>query len=249
MFTQRNLAVRLIMAISVLLVLTSTALAEQPMQGGTNPAPNAAGGTVTVLDQPTHKDRNWPITRVDSWEITDPFTGERYVNKVVIRELPASADPDAQNESCPISGAAATCTYVGQVSATVEDAHLGNIVAKVVHYGKKYSEGSTYLYQPTSLEVWWTRSGNSYSVGNANVHWGCSLCGTQCGGSPKFNAYGPFTPGWLSATQSYTYRYTDTFSKMENLPSIPAWVTGKSDSIGYYNGYQIGTLSAEARLN
>jgi hypothetical protein len=134
-----------------------------------------------IARSPSNEDANWPITRVESWQSTDPQTGTIHFHKTITRTAPEGYVPtDSNLISCANDGVEApsvTCTWNGYVSRTDQDAQ-GPYIANIVHYANKFC--SSYYgcvhYQPVRLEVWWTKSTPSTPSISYTTDWGCGNC-------------------------------------------------------------------------
>ena len=248
MFTHAKL--RVCVLIAILLALTPAAYAKPLPQDGTPPTLNAQGFTRQALTDFTHKDRDWPIIQEFTQQVKDPITGEIYQRTVVVRALRGGAGVGSTQSPCSTADIqpAQACTKVGTTSRTVTDSHLSGISVTIVHYADWWTGNGNDLYQPTSLEVQWTRTATAYTVDNAKTIWGCDNC-VDCNNNPKNIVVrdGPFTPSWQGGSnwnKTYTYLYVGhNFVPMQDVFSS---VSGSSTSNAYRNRVTYGYLSAVA---
>jgi hypothetical protein len=240
---------------NLIAIISMVAVFSFPLQGvsAKSPvqdqrAPSAPQIVVTVAEQPTYEDKDWPITKVDTSQQVDAVTGQTVTVTTVTRKSPTKkVCYDTE------SVMATTCTYVDSQSRSSISSSVAGVVTHVTHYADHYcTSGCTWnLYKPTRLDVWWTRPGTNVTVSNAVTRWGCTVACQLCDGSryqPGPFVSSPFTPSWVSSTQSYAYIYTTT-------PSGPfpplyaatlAVISGSNEANVYRNGTLMGGVSAYA---
>lgn len=237
--------------LTIILVLIFTInvgaqLDEEPIDD-TNPPPEI---NRTVIAQRLETEAiNWPIVEETRTESYDKETGVKHIHTTIIREQPV--DENSTSLQCDARNTSISCVSGGD--KYVEDTHTlstsnGWIKSHAGHWQTKYCRsGDPYCQfrKPYKLQIWWTRSNQSWRTENAIVRWGCSNCNVCEGGTANYlHNDGPFTPQW-SGNTSYYYTYTSSQWQKMDAWDWGSWNAG-ANSNAYYGWQLIGQLSTNA---
>ncbi len=233
-----RLGASLLLAISMLLLPTAPATANE--QGNGEKPADRVEVKLEIAESPTMEGRDWPIVRMETWQIKDPKTGEVVRTHITtVREAPPGFAAEPSGQACtpdgkPLEPLNHNCA-VTHPSVLVTDAEtVGGVTGNVWHYAvKKCPLGGCVvtLYDPYRVEVWWTRTGPWWTVRNAVTRWGCQGC-LDCHGNTSYIApyqSAPFTPGWVG-NSSYTYIYTADWPPFQPLPDYGYCVIASNTS-------------------
>lgn len=174
---------------------------------------------VTVSDQPSNEDKDWPIVHTESYRTINP-DGQEVTYTLIVRREPGTILTQFCNTSndTEVSLSSASCTQQPSQSFTRE-VTSGGITSHVKHFATAFCSGTeclTRYWKPYRVEAWWTRTATSWTVSNAKHTWGCDSC-LECPNGNSINQvyYGSsFTPSWQNSTNSHYYVYTSTQFKI-----------------------------------
>lgn len=195
-------------------------------EGGPEKKPKKPNVIMSIADTPSNEDANWPITRVENWQSTDPQTGTVHFHKTIIRTAPEGyVSPDSRLIACANDGIAApsvTCTFGGYVSRTDQDVQ-GPYIANIVHYANKFCSsyyGCTH-FQPVRLEVWWTKSAAGTPSISYTTDWGCGNCAKCNEGQFQYVYHGSGTMKTWNGNKSSVLIYTTNIRLWPALRAFP----------------------------
>ncbi len=182
---------------------------------------------LTISDEPSNEDANWPIIKRETCKRKDPSTGMEIIETTVVRRRP----PTKENKDCEnklklarselnsVAALATGCTLYRTSIITSGTSQVGG--GSVTAYAKNYADqycnaaGVCNFVKMKKLEIYWTRTSTSFGVVNARTAWGCIgggcwLCQQQQG-LTNYKWVGPyFNPVWSSSLRTPTYTYTST---------------------------------------
>lgn len=144
-------------------VMLTLQIAPVSAQGGTPPLVD-----VTVTDEPSNEDAGWPITKRVTHKRTDPSTGKKIVETIVIRQQPLdTANTDCNNfrEGKFNAALVATCQYSITIEKTSTMYVGGGAVTSIVKaFARKYcntANGECDYVKMTKVQVYWKRTSTS----------------------------------------------------------------------------------------
>jgi len=180
---------------------------------------------LTVLDEPSKEDANWPIIKKETHKRKDLSTGMDIVEITVVRKKPPTkenieCENKAKNRKSELDSAvtlALSCVLFSTSITTSATRTVGG--GTVTGYAKNFADqycngaGVCDFVKMKRLEVYWTRTGTSFGVINARTAWGCIgggcwLCQTTGLTYYKYVS-GYFNPTW-NGLRTSTYVYTST---------------------------------------
>lgn len=171
-----------------------------------------------VRKYPSSEDADWPIVYSETVEKIDTETGEKYIEKTIIRRQKHSSNASF-NEKCPQNLTGSSSCGPGWPTTVERERTSNNITAHIKHYAIYYCvTGSCTVFDPYKVERWWTRTTTSYTVQNATLSWGCSAC-AKCPTGDWSYVYNssPITPGWNNLN---SYVYTTSISWFEPMEEL-----------------------------
>lgn len=237
-----------VLTIAVFLLLIVTVHAETgDTSSPTSETPDISR-TVTVNNLEVEP-MDWPIVQAVRTESFDKQTGITHTHVTIIRERPL--DEYSNLSECDTIQTTYSCVPGGDKH--VYDAHTlsnsnGWITSHANHWQTKYCRsGDPYCQfrKPYKLQIWWTRSNQSWRAESAVARWGCGWCNVCEGGTANYTYNdGPFTPQWSGNTSHY-YTYTSSQWQKMDVHDWGSWRAG-SDSNAFYGWQQIGQLSTNA---
>jgi hypothetical protein len=186
---------------------------------------------VTISDEPSNEDANWPIVKKETRKRKDPSTGMDIVESIVVRRMPPTKEniecenksknksESGQRELDSMVTLVATCVlYTTSIVTSTATSSVGGgtVTAYAKNFANRYCNGAGEcgFVKMNRLEIYWTRTSTSLGVINARTAWGCLgggcwLCTTfGLTYSKWLSPY--FNPTWSSSLRTSTYVYTSS---------------------------------------
>lgn len=209
---------------------------------------------LTVIDEPSKEDANWPIIKKETQKRKDLSTGEDIVEIIVIKQKPPTKEnlecenkakrksKSGQSEIDSMVTLASSCVLFSTsiTSSATRSVGGGAVTGYVKNIADQYcnSAGVCDFVKMKKLEIYWTRTVTSFTVKNARTFWGCLgggcwLCQTVGLTYYKYDS-GYFNPTW-NGLRTSTYVYTSS--------NMPIMMTSTENG-GFPSGGNDSTVTA-----
>lgn len=181
------------------------------------------------------EDANWPIVSQEKYTHRDG-SRQDVVTTIVIRRDPSPKTSTGTS----VNPLTATCTLLTSESQQIGD-QVGGLTQYLTTYYRLYNltdSGDTYkAYHTYRTEVYWTRTGNSYSLGQPAVKW--FFRGPDCNNvfNQDTNTGAPFSPNWYYGNKTSTYYWTFMDTSWPTRSPVGGSMYTSVITKGYYNGF------------
>lgn len=205
---------------------------------------------VTVLDDQSNEDANWPVIKNETRKLKDKSTGNEIVETIVIKRKPLTKENiECENKSknksksgqselnSVVTLASDYCVlFTSSITASAtRTVGGGSVTGYAKNFAAQYcnSAGVCDFVKMNRLEIYWTRTSTSFGVINARTAWGCIGGGCWLCPGPALTYYkyvsGYFNPTW-NGLRTSTYVYTSSMPIMMTSTENAGFPAGGNDA-------------------